>query len=213
MGTAKSTVISTNSTAHPMAWDSFESLLRRAQSGEQWAFSELYESFRPRVAKFLFSATGDYCLTDELSNDTFMRAHGALGNLQQAKESSFLSFLFRIAANLLCDHHRRKHIPTTSMEEDYWSDVPEAGSSQGHRPEDELQGQERSQMLRKGMAELPPEQSTLISLSHFDELTAEQIAEILDKPSAQAVRAALYRAMQNLHKVLVQQGYFIPETV
>ena len=209
MGTSEST----NTTVHPVAWDSFESLLRRAQSGEQWAFSELYEKFRPRVAKFLFSATGDYWLTDELSNDTFMRAHGALGNLQQSQESSFLSFLFRIAANLLCDHHRRKHVPTTDMADDYWGDVPEAGEPQSHLPEEELEGQERSQMLRKGMAELPPEQATLISLSHFDELRAEQIAEILGKPSAQAVRAALHRAMQNLHKVLVRQGYFTPATV
>ena len=119
MGTANST----NSSAHPVSYHSFENLLRRAQSGEQWAFSELYEQFRPRVAKFLYNSTGDYWLADELSNDTFMRAHGALSNLQQAQESSFLSFLFRIAANLLCDHHRRKHIPTTSMEEDYWADA------------------------------------------------------------------------------------------
>ena len=209
MGTANST----NSSVHPKAWDSFESLLQRAQSGEQWAFSELYERFRPRVAKFLFGATGDYWLADELSNDTFMRAHGALSNLQQTQESSFLSFLFRIAANLLCDHHRRKHIPTTDMEDDYWADVPQAGTSAGHLPSDELETAERSQMLRQAMSELPAEQATLISLSHFDELTAEQIAEILDKPSAQAVRAALHRAMQNLHKVLVRQGYFTPETV
>ena len=202
-----------NSTSHPVAFNSLESLIRRAQSGEQWAFSELYEKFRPRVAKFLFNATGDYWLTDELSNDTFMRAHGALGNLQQVQESSFLSFLFRIAANLLCDHHRRKHIPTTDMADDYWGDVPEAGDSYGQSPGDSLEAQERSQMLRKGLAELPAEQASLISLSHFDELTAEQIAEILDKPNAQAVRAALHRAMQSLHKVLVRQGYFTPATV
>jgi RNA polymerase sigma-70 factor (ECF subfamily) len=209
MGTANLT----NSTAHPKAWHSFESLLERAQAGEQWAFSELYEMFRPRVAKFLFNSTGDYWLADELSNDTFMRAHRALSNLQQTQESSFLSFLFRIAANLLCDHHRRKHIPTTSMEDDYWSDVPQAGDSAGHLPSDQLESSERSHMLRKALAQLPSEQATLISLSHFDELTAEQIAEILGRPSAQAVRAALYRAMRNLHKVLVQQGYFTPETV
>ena len=76
-----------------------------------------------------------------------------------------------------------------------------------------LEAQERSQMLRRALAELPAEQATLISLSHFDELTAEQIAEILNKPNAQAVRAALHRAMQSLHKVLVLQGYFTSATV
>ena len=202
----------TNVSAQPMAWDSFESLLRRAQSGEQWAFSQLYELFRPRVAKFLFNATGDYGLADELSNDTFLRAHRALGNLEQGQQSSFLSFLFRTAANLLCDYRRRKKLSTTMRENDYWDNV-DAGDSVGQAAEDHLEAQERSQMLRQALAELPPEQATLISLSHFDELSAEQIAEILDKPNAQAVRAALHRAMQNLHKVLVCQGYFTPVTV
>ena len=198
--------------AEPIAWDSFESLLKRAQSGEQWAFSRLYELFRPRVAKFLFNATGDYGLADELSNDTFLRAHRALGNLEQGQQSSFLSFLFRTAANLLCDYHRRKKLSTTMMENDYWDNV-NAGDSVGQGPEEHLETQERSQMLRRALAELPPEQATLISLSHFDELTAEQIAEELNKPNAQTVRAALHRAMQNLHKVLVRQGYFTPATV
>lgn len=203
----------TNVSAQPMAWDSFESLLRRAQSGEQWAFSQLYEQFRPRVAKFLFNATGDYGLADELSNDTFLRTHSALGNLEQCQQSSFLSFLFRTAANLLCDYHRHKKLSTRAMEDDYWDNVSQASDSVNQSPEEHPEAQERSQMLRRALAELPAEQATLISLSHFDELTAEQIAEILNKPNAQAVRAALHRAMQNLHKVLVRQGYFTPATV
>ena len=198
--------------ARPRAWDSFESLLQRAQSGEQWAFSQLYELFRPRVAKFLFNATGDYNLADELSNDTFLRAHGALGTLEKCQQSSFLSFLFRTAANLLCDNRRRKRLPTATMEDDYWDNV-DSGDSAGQAAGDHIETEERKHMLRRALAELPAEQAHLISLSHFDDLTAEQIAEILDKPSAQAVRAALHRAMQNLHKVLVRQGYFTAATV
>ena len=198
--------------AQPRSWDSFESLLQRAQSGEQWAFSQLYELFRPRVAKFLFNATGDYNLADELSNDTFLRAHRALGTLEKCQQSSFLSFLFRTAANLLCDNRRRNRLSTATMEDDYWDNV-DYGYSVGQSPEDYIETEERSQMLRRGLAELPAEQASLISLSHFDDLTAEQIAEILGKPSAQAVRAALHRAMQNLHKVLVHQGYFTAASV
>ncbi len=103
--------------------DSFEKLLRRAQSGDQSAFTCLYESFRPRVAKFLYNATGDYWLVDELTNDTFLRAHRALPALQKYQEASFLSFLFRTAANLLCDHHRRKHLPNASGNSS-WDDYP-----------------------------------------------------------------------------------------
>ena len=200
-------------TVPPVACDSFEGLLQRAQSGEELAFSELYELFRPRVAKFLFNSTGDYGLADELSNDTFMRAYRALGSLEQCKESSFLSFLFRTAANLLCDYRRRKKLSTAEMDDDYWGNVADSNELGYQSSEDSLEVQERSQMLRRALAELPPEQANLISLSHFDELTAEQIADILDKPSAQAARAALHRAMQQLRKVLVSQGYFTPAAV
>ena len=68
-------------------------------------------------------------------------------------------------------------------------------------------------MLRQGMDELPAEQAALISLSHFEQLSAKEIARILNKPSAQAVRASLHRAMQNLHKILLQQGYFVESLV
>ncbi len=187
--------------------DVFETLIRKAQSGDQVAFGKLYEMFRPRVAKFLFNATGDYCLADELSNDVFFRAHRALADLRQHKESSFLSFLFCIAANLLRDHYRRKKLSTTVMGEGCWEslsvDTQSCPQSWEH-----LEAQERSDMLRQALAELPAEQSSLISLSHFEELNAEQIAQILNKPSAQAVRAALHRAMKHLHAVLVRQGYF-----
>ena len=192
--------------------DSFKDLINRAQAGDQTAFSELYEEFRPRVAKFLFNSTGDYWLADELSNDTFLRAHGALPNLRRCRQSSLLSFLFRIAANLLRDHFRHKYLPTISMQDDGWCNLSaEAGAD--HQGADCLESNERRQMLRQAIDSLGPDQAALISLAHFDELTAEQIAGVLGKPSAQAVRAALHRAMQNLHKVLLRQGYFTPAAV
>ncbi len=198
--------------AHLSADSSFENLIRLAQSGDQAAFSSLYESFRPRLAKFLYNATGDYCLVDELVNDTFLRAHRALPNLQKYQESSFLSFLFRIGANLLCDHHRGKHLRTVTSQDDYWDNCPVPADHQT-LPFEGLESQERAQMLRQAIDQLLPEQAVLISLAHFEQLSAEQIAHTLSKPSAQAVRAALHRAMQSLHKLLLRQGYFVPAAV
>ena len=63
-------------------------------------------------------------------------------------------------------------------------------------------------MLRQALASLGPDQAELIRLSHLKGLKAEQIATILDKPSAQAVRASLCRAMKDLKVALQRQGYF-----
>ncbi len=198
---------------HTSDQDSVENLIQQAQSGDQSAFSRLYDLFRPRVAKFLYNTTGDYWLTDELTNDTFLRAHRALPTLQKHREASFLSFLFRTAANLLCDHHRGKHLPTVTPQDASWDNCPAPADYHQALPFDCLETQERAQMLRRALDQLPPDQAALISLAHFDQLSAEQIARTLSKPSAQAVRAALHRAMQNLHKVLLRQGYFVPAAV
>ena len=53
-----------------------------------------------------------------------------------------------------------------------------------------------------------PAQAKLIRLAHLKGLKAEQIATMLGKPSAQAVRAALSRAMKDLKAALQRQGYF-----
>ena len=63
-------------------------------------------------------------------------------------------------------------------------------------------------MLRQALASLEPEQAELIRLAHLKGLKAEQIAAKLGKPSAQAVRAALSRAMKELRAALQRQGYF-----
>ena len=63
-------------------------------------------------------------------------------------------------------------------------------------------------MLRQALASLEPGQAKLIRLAHMKGLKAEQIAAKLDKPSAQAVRAALSRAMKDLKAALQRQGYF-----
>ena len=63
-------------------------------------------------------------------------------------------------------------------------------------------------MLRQALASLGPEQAKLIRLAHIRRLKAEQIAAVLGKPSAQAVRTSLCRAMKELRASLQRQGYF-----
>ena len=63
-------------------------------------------------------------------------------------------------------------------------------------------------MLRQAMSQLAPDDAMLISLSHLKDIPAEEIATVLGKPSTQAVRAALCRAMRHLREILIRQGYF-----
>ena len=189
----------------------FTGLISQAARDNQQAFGKLYAMFQPRVFRFLNRSSGDAWLADELTNQTFQKAFRCLSGFRGNSQGQFQSFLLTTAANLLRDHHRRSRPLELGLEE---HKVSEQGTDYNDRSEYSgpaaLQARERSAMLRDALACLAPEQAMLISLAHFDDLSAGQIATILHKPSPQAVRAALSRAIKHLRQVLLRQGYFSP---
>lgn len=177
-------------------------LIGLAASADQQAFAELDAMFRQRVIGFLVRSCGDHWLADELANETFMRAYKSLPTYQGRTRQQFQSFLFTISVNLLRDHFRRRPAPA-SLAEDQAEQIPSQDAA-----DESLETAERQHMLRQAMNRLEPDEAMLISLSHLKDMPAEQIATVLEKPSAQAVRAALCRAMRHLREILIQQGYF-----
>ena len=181
-------------------------LIGQGLRNDQQAFTELDAMFRPTIVDFLRKASGKHCLADELANETFLRAYRSLPGFRGQSHQQFRSFLFTIAANLLKDHYRgRKPLPTTSLEAQTSNSLNQPVDSPADKP---LVAQERALMLRQALASLEPDQAKLIHLAHMKGLKAEQIATMLGKPSAQAVRAALSRAMKDLKAALQRQGYF-----
>ena len=182
--------------------ESLSELIGRAGSGDQGAFTELDGMYRKRVNGFLARACGDRCLADELTNETFMRVYKSLGGYNGCTKQQFQSFLFTISANLLRDHLRRRPAPK-ALGEDQAEQIESEYNS-----DESLEAKERQQMLRQAMNKLTADEAMMISLAHLKDIPAEEIAQVLGKPSAQAVRAALCRAMKHLREILVQQGYF-----
>lgn len=193
------------------ARDNLGDLISQASRDNQQAFGELHAMFHQRVFQFLHRACGDVWLADELTNQAFHKAFRSLSTFRGHDPRQFQSFLLTIAANLLRDHRRRNRPLELSLDEGTaskaGSDYGDSGECDGYAA---VQTRERSQMLRRALATLPSEQAMLISLSHFDDLSAEQIAAILNKSSPEAVRAALSRAMKQLRQALIRQGYFSP---
>ena len=182
--------------------ESLSELIARAGSGDQGAFTELDGMYRKRVNGFLAKACGDHWLADELTNETFMRVYKSLGSYKGNNKQQFQSFLFTIAANLLRDQLRRRPGPKALGEEQ--AEQIESEYNNDESPE----AQERQQMLREAMNSLTADEAMLISLAHLKDVPAEEIAKVLGKPSGQAVRAGLCRAMKHLREILVHQGYF-----
>lgn len=80
-------------------------LIRSAAGGDVDAFSDLVRMYQEPVWRFLCRLVGEPSLAEDLSQETFLRAHRGIAKF--AFRSRFSTWLFAIARNAATDQHRR----------------------------------------------------------------------------------------------------------
>jgi RNA polymerase sigma-70 factor (ECF subfamily) len=136
----------------------------------------------------------------DLTQDTFLRAYGALGSFRQ--DASFLTWLYKIASNLCIDLMRsRQKKATLSLDVE---------RSEGREPvaDDRLQAPESAACLadmqnvvQREVMNLPERYRVVVVMRHLQGLGVDDIAEQLDMPSG-TVKTHLFRAREMLRERL-----------
>ena len=163
-------------------------LITRWRSGEQRAASVLVERYAPSVARFVVSL-GERERTEELVQDTFVRAFQAIGTFRS--ESLFRTWLFTIAKRLVLDHRRseRRRRDVVELQEDHLVASNDAL--------DGLVGDERMQQVRVAMQGLPPMQREVFTMRVTEGLAYEEIAQVVGS-SAGACRVHYHNAVKTI---------------
>jgi RNA polymerase sigma-70 factor (ECF subfamily) len=98
------------------------SLIPACQRGDSGAVERLYDLYADRIYHYVLARTGEMQVAEDLTAEVFLRViqHVHHFKLDAARPSSSVSaWLYRIAANLVADHHRaRQRRPLVSIEED-----------------------------------------------------------------------------------------------
>lgn len=165
-------------------------LVRWAQEGRTEAFEVLVRRHRTPVYRTALRLTGDAHLADDVAQDAFIAAWESL-KLFRA-DSSFATWIYRIVVNRARNSQRgRRDQPV--------EELPEGGHHPG--ADAEAISREGSQRVLSAIMELAFEQRAALVLRLFEELTYEEIAEILST-TPDAVRGRLHRARRQLAKSL-----------
>src|SRR5205807_2581225 len=137
---------------------------------------------------------------EDLTSQTFLQALRALPRYEQ-RGAPIRSWLFRITANLVADRHRApghevplRHRPDDGEESDA-IDPPDPHA------ESDITAWERADAFARLIAELTPEQRTVVRLRFVDGLPLSSIAEQTSR-SEGAVKMLLMRALQNLRRTM-----------
>jgi len=80
-------------------------VIRAAAGGDEAAFTEIMRSSQAHVWRFLRHLLGDDELAADVTQETFVRVHGAIDRFQH--QARFSTWLFRIARNAAIDEQRR----------------------------------------------------------------------------------------------------------
>ena len=157
------------------------------------AFDQLVRKYQSPVRRFFLNLTlGDTQLSDDLAQDTFIKAYTNIAKFQGL--SGFSTWLYRIAYNTFYDYKRAQK-PTEDMEQK----AVHALSTRHDSTAEKLD-------LHEAMKILKEEERTCITLQLIEGLPIDKISEVTGI-GANTVKSHLARGKQKLANYLKQNGY------
>ena len=180
--------------------------IARAKDGDQSAFEALVRLYEKRV----FALTARMCRksadAEEAAQEAFLAAWQGLPFFRG--ESSFSTWLYRLASNACVDLLRREGKRRTSVsldDEETALDLPDGSLS----PHDEAERAELRRQIEAGFAALPPDYREVLVLREIHQRSYDEIAAILSLDLG-TVKSRISRGRKRLRKILLESGNFSP---
>ncbi|MDD4533143.1 MAG: RNA polymerase sigma factor [Prevotella sp.] len=159
----------------------------------QRAFDKLMKEYQSPVRRFFLSQTlGDTQLSDDLAQDTFVKAYTRISQFQG--KSSFLTWLYRIAYNVFYDYVRANR---QTMNLDNMT-VRQINANHGDS--------NLKMDLYDALQILTENERSCVTLQLMEGQTIERISEIIDMPE-NTVKSHLSRGKKKLADYLQSNGY------
>lgn len=158
------------------------------------AFDRLVEKYQSPVRRFFLNLTcGDNELSDDLAQDTFIKAYTHLASFQNL--SSFSTWLYRIAYNVFYDYlrNRKETAELDAREVDAVSSI-------------EQENVGRKMDIYQSLKMLKEAERTCITLFYMEDVSIDKIAGITGMPAG-TVKSHLSRGKEKLATYLKQNGY------
>lgn len=158
------------------------------------AFDTLVKKYQSPVRRFFLHQTlGDEELSDDLAQETFIKAYTHLTSFKNM--SNFGTWLYRIAYNVFYDYIRTRK-ETTGLED--WEANVDCRTEQAPVGE--------AIDIYRGLSTLKEEERTCITLFYMEDLSIDKISGITGMPSG-TVKSHLSRGKEKLAHFLKQNGY------
>jgi RNA polymerase sigma-70 factor (ECF subfamily) len=184
-------------------------LVNRARLGDDRAFETLVKHYQSRIYNHVARMVQDPSEAEDLAQETFVRAYQALSRFRG--ESSFQTWLYRIASNLAIDASRRRkrrEWQTVSLDEPIAEDesplARELADSTSRTPGEEVASGALKDQVWSAIGELSDKLRPVVILYDLQGLSYDEIAQLLGCPLG-TVKSRLFNARCQLRDKLRQR--------
>ena len=171
-------------------------LVQRAKTGDREALDRLFTRSIPVLRRWASGRlprwTRDLMDTDDLVQETVVRAVSRIGSFEPRHEGSLQAYLRQAVMNRIRDEVRRTMRAPAPAE--FPEDTPNSSAS----PLEEAIGRQAVERYEAALARLRPDDREAIVARVEMDGTYEQVAQALGKPSPDAARMAVSRALLRL---------------
>jgi RNA polymerase sigma-70 factor (ECF subfamily) len=168
-----------------------KSLVEQAIKQDKQAFTSLYECHMGNIYRHVFFRTRNQNTAEDITQEVFLRAWKWIPKYQYTGKS-FLSWLVKIADNLLVDNYKR-YKSSVSLDDD------------SHHQEIGIESSEdkiiRQVYINEALSKLKEAKRKVIVLRFMEGFTFREVGKLLNK-SEGAIRVIQHRALSDLREIL-----------
>lgn len=173
-----------------------EETIKAAREGDLAAFEGIVTFFEGRLFGYVSRMISNREDAEDIVQDVFIKIYKKIGSYNP--EQSFKTWVYAIATNTVYDFLRAKRVKKELLTLD-----DDVHPFETEDPSDTYQILETSLDLELGLAKIKPAYRTIVLLFYKEELSCEQIAEMLTMPVG-TVKTNLFRARKALRDAFQQ---------
>ena len=185
-----------------------EQLVQLYENGKNEAFEVLLTRYKSRVYTYIFLIVRNKELTEDIFQDTFIKAIATIQQGRYVESGRFLGWINRIAHNLIIDHFRREKnentFSTDGLEYDYVNNSKHSEKS----VEDVLSNEQVLRDVVHLVEFLPDSQKEVVKMRYFEELSFKEIAERTEVSINTALGRMRY-ALMNMRRMATEKNIFL----
>lgn len=161
---------------------------------DRLAFDKLVRKYQSPIRRFFFNLTmGDHFLSDDLAQETFIRAYLNIRSFKGI--AAFSTWIFRIAYNVFYDSLKTRK---------FYEDIETSGIDMQHNVNIDFSTVKSD--LFTALRVLKKEEQTAILLCYMEDKTHKEVAQIMNLPLG-TVKTHILKGKEKIGEFLKKDGY------